>query len=480
MEATASRPGRRLLQGTVSVFLAEALMVPTGLLTVAYLSRRLGPAGYGRYALAATLVVWVEWVVATAFARATIKFVGEAEDWRPVGATVVRLHLAASLPAVLLLWLLAGPIANLLNERVLAGYLLLFALEIPIFSLAHAHRNILIGVGSFSQRALASAGRWVSRLILIVLLVEMGLSVPGAILGSIGASLVELGIGRFFVRPSLLHPAAVGTRRLWSYAIPLLPFSLTLQLYDKMDLVLLKALGGTAEQAGIYAVAQNMALPVSILALAFSPLLLSTLSHSLRRGERGLARKMVRDAMRIVLVILPFAAMTAGASSEIINLIFGAVFVPAAPLLAVLIFGGVSLVMISVAAAVLTAADKPGWTVALGMPLVVSALSGHLLLIPRFGAIGAAVVTASMASLGALLAMLFVYRVWRVLPPAGTVLRSALVSVLAYVLAAVWSTPNLWLLLKITVIATIIPTTFFVLGELSDDEVAMARRLLPG
>jgi hypothetical protein len=35
--------GRHLLDGTVRVFLAEALMLPTGLLTVAVLTRRLGP-----------------------------------------------------------------------------------------------------------------------------------------------------------------------------------------------------------------------------------------------------------------------------------------------------------------------------------------------------------------------------------------------------------------------------------------------------
>ena len=278
----------------------------------------------------------------------------------------------------------------------------------------------------------------------------------------------------------MMWPAGFQVRRLFGYAIPLLFFALSMRLFDKLDLLMLKALGGTAEQAGIYAAAQNMALPVSLLALAFSPLLLSTLSQSLRRGEGGFARRMGRDAMRLVFLLLPFAGMAAGAASEIVDLIFGPVFSPASPLLAVLVFGGVSLVMISVAAAILTAAGKPRWTMALAVPLVPLAITGHLLMIPRLGAIGAALVTAVMAGLGALMAILAVYRAWRVFPPPGTLLRSAVICALAFVVAASWPTPGLWLVLKVAVITTIIPLAFLLLGELNHDELATARSLLPG
>jgi O-antigen/teichoic acid export membrane protein len=52
-----------------------------------------------------------------------------------------------------------------------------------------------------------------------------------------------------------------------------------------------------------------------------------------------------------------------------------------------LIFGAVALVMISVAMAIATAAGKPRWTLILTGPLVLLAVIGHLLLIPRFGAV---------------------------------------------------------------------------------------------
>lgn len=478
MNPPSSHPSHHIVGGTFRIFLAEALILPTGIITVAFLTRRLGPEGYGLFTLAVTLVAWIEWGITSIFARATIKFVGEAEDWRPVGATVMRLHLAASSGAAFLLWLLAPSIATMLKEPVLATYLRLFALDIPIFSLAHAHRNILIGIGGFRQRALTSAGRWISRLLLIVLLVEIGLSVSGAILGSIGASLVELIIARFYIRPPLFPRSTFPARRLWDYALPLFLSAASLLLFNRLDLLMLKVLGGTAEEAGIYGAAQNLSLVLGIFSLSFSPLLLSTLSRTVNAGDSRQAGEISRNAMRVVIGLLPLAGMTAGAAPEIVDLIFGPKFSLAAPLLALLIFAGLARVMISVTTAILTAAGKPGWTFALTGPLPPMAIAGHLLLIPRLGAVGASLVTTLFASLCALATVLAVYRIWRILPPATTLCRSTLISGLAYALAASWSAPGFLLLLKLPTIAFAVPLAFLSLGEFRPGEIVLIRSIL--
>jgi O-antigen/teichoic acid export membrane protein len=469
---------RHMVDGTIRVLLAEALLIPTGFIITVFLTRKLGPEDYGLFTLAAVLVAWVETSIQSVFDRTTVKFVGQAEEWRPVATTVVRLHLAASAGATLLLWLLAPSIATLLNEPLLATYLRLFALDIPLYSLARAHRNILVGIGNFRQRALTSAGRWITRLLLIVLLVELGFSVQGAILGSIGASLVELVIGRFYVRPSLSRRSDFPVRKLWGYAVPLFLFALSLRFYSKLDLFMLKALGGTAVLAGIYGAAQNLSRLPKLFVKSLSPLLLSTLSRTLRAGEGRPARELGRNAMRVVIGLLPLAGMTAGAAPEIVELIFGRQYLPAAPLLSLLVFGAVASAMISVTTAILTAAGKPGWTFALTGPLLPLAAAGHLLLIPHLGAIGASLVTTVVASLGALAAVWAVYRIWRILPPASTLLRSILICVLAYALAALWPTAGFLLLLKLPVIILVILFAFVLLGEFSNDEIALARSLL--
>jgi O-antigen/teichoic acid export membrane protein len=479
MKPSWTQPGRRVVQGAVWGFLAEALFPLTGLITTVFLTRRLGPANYGLFTLAATLVTWVEGSLITVFTRATFKFVAEAEDWRPIGTTVMQLHLATSVGVMLLFWLLASPIASLFNEPVLATYLRLFALDIPFFSLARAHQNILIGIGNFNQRALVSAGRWIARLIFIITFVEGGLAVPGAILGSIGASLAECALGRCYVRPSLFGHSHFPARAFLSYAGFLFLSGLSLNLYNKLDLFMLKMLGGTAVQAGIYGAVQNLSVVPSLFAFAFSSLLLSTLSHLLHTGESLMAKKMGREAMRFIIGLLPFAGLVAGVAPEVVNLIFGPDFLPAAPLLAVLIFGALALVMVAVTTAILTAAGKPGWTFALTGPLLPFALLGHLVLIPRLGMIGASLTTAGFAGLDAVATILAVHRCWRILPPGGTFVRSVLICGGAYALAFLWPAPGLLLVLKVLVLGLLIGLAFLLLGEFSADEITLGRSLRP-
>ena len=56
MKHPSGRPTREMLAGTLRVFLADMLILPSGVLTTAYLTRRLGPEGYGLFILAATVV----------------------------------------------------------------------------------------------------------------------------------------------------------------------------------------------------------------------------------------------------------------------------------------------------------------------------------------------------------------------------------------------------------------------------------------
>ncbi len=467
-----------MLDGTLRVFVAEALVLPTGLVTVIFLTRRLGPDGYGLFTLSAAIVTWIAIGISALFSRASIKFISEAPDWRPVGTTVLRLHLAVSCLAAMVLFLLAEPVATLLKEPLLGNMLRLFAIDIPIFSLAKAYRNILTGVGKFRQRAVVSMGRWLSRLALIILLVEMGFSVPGAIMGSIGASLVELFISRLYIRPSFSNANPFPVKTLMTYALPLSLFALSTLFLNKMDLVMLKILGGTTAQAGIYAAAVNLAVVPGIFSLSFSPLLLSTLSNLLASGQEASARELARESLRGVFWLLPFAGMTAGAADEIVVAIFGNAYLPGAPLLALLIFSALAWLMISVCTGILTACGKPHWPVVLMAPAIPVAFVGHLLLIPRLGPLGASMITTFTSLTGALATLWAVFRLWRILPSATTFLRSSLMCGLAFLIAQWWPAAHLFLLIKIPAIMLTIIIFFLISRELSRDELAFAKSLV--
>jgi O-antigen/teichoic acid export membrane protein len=464
-----------MASGTVQVFLAEALLLPTGLLTAAYLTRQLGPDGYGLLLLATTIVTWIGWSITSAFTRTTIKLIGETEDWQAVATIVGQLHLGLGSAAVAMLWLVADPVAIAVGEPQMTNYLRLFALEIPIFCLTYAHRSVLVGLGRYGQRAVSTAARWIFRMVLSVALVWAGLSLWGAILGSLLSALIELLICSYFVHLPLFRRSTLPMQKLWSYAVPLFLLAISLRLYEKLDLLMLKLLGGTAADAGFYGTAQSLSLMPSLFTLAFVPLLLSTLTRTLYAGELETAQRLSRDGMRLVLLMLPFAALAAGASVEIIQLLFSPTFLPAAPLFSILIFAAVAMAMIAVTTCILTAIGKPNWTIALTAPMVALAVLGNLWVFPRWGAVGVASVTTIVASFTALAFVLVIYRHWQVLPPFGSLLKSLVLSVVIYVVAPVWLTTGWGVVLKLVLLSLLIGLGLFLLGEFSDREVGLIK-----
>jgi O-antigen/teichoic acid export membrane protein len=447
---------RETLRGSIRVFAAEALAVPTGIAIVGFLARRLGADGYGEFTVAAAFVAWVEWSLASALSRASVTFVAQAPDRRAAGAAVVRTYLVASLGAALLVWIAAPRVAVALRQPALAADLRLFVLDLPLFALAQAHRAILIGVGAFTARAILAAGRWIARMAGVLVLVGLGFGIPGAIVGTLAASVVELAVARRYVRPPLVGRPLAPAGMLLRAGLPLALLDLGMRAFDKVDLFCLMALTGSSTLAGFYGAAQNLSLAPGMFALSFSPLLLSTLTRTVRSDGEAVARPVAVEALRVVVGLVPFAALAAGASGEITVLLLGESFLPAASLFAVLVFGALGLVWLSVGAAVLTAAGKPWWAVAIAGPLVALAVAGHLVLIPRYGALGAAAVSTGLALLGGIVALGAVQRIWRIVPPRAAVLRAAALAGGAWVLASVWSTPGGLLAVKLAAISVAI------------------------
>ena len=173
--------------------------------------------------------------------------------------------------------------------------------------------------------------------------------------------------------------------------------------------------------------------------------------------------------------MMPFAAMVSGASNEIVRLIFGADFAPTGPLLACLIVGKVAAVTISITFVMLIAAERAVLSVLLAAPMLALALAGHLTFIPRYGALGAASVTAGLEITGALVALVLAHRFLGVSPPGSTLARSILISAAVYLAATSWPAAGAWLVVKLALIVVGIVAGYAVLGEFRPGEIAWFR-----
>jgi O-antigen/teichoic acid export membrane protein len=283
---------------------------------------------------------------------------------------------------------------------------------------------------------------------------------------------------RLYVQPRVFAHATFPVRQLTRYALPLLLMSLSMRLYERMDLFLIQRLTGDAAIAGIYGAAQNVSLVFGIFAMSFTPTLISVLVRTQRTGGIEPAKQLAQNALRLVLIILVFTAALAGAGREIALFAFGQAFASSGTPLGMLAFAGCCTLMISVATAVLVAAGKPGWTAALTLylpPLLAVAL---LLVIPRYGVLGASITVAAIAALGAATSLIAVRILLQVAPPYATFGRTLVLGPTAYVAAALWELPDGLVVFKLALIAIAIALGFWAMGEITKGDSRFIRNLL--
>jgi O-antigen/teichoic acid export membrane protein len=204
--------------------------------------------------------------------------------------------------------------------------------------------------------------------------------------------------------------------------------------------------------------------------------MLSTLVRLVSEGAVDHARDMARDALRLMLLLVPFAALIAGAADGIVRLVFGEAFAPAGPLLARLVFASMASAVIAMAGVVLVSGGelrRPAWILG---SLVPATLAGHLWAIPRYGAVGAAWVSTGAMVAGAALMLAAVARMWGNAPPAATIVRTAGVALAVGLAARAWTGDGFALVAQLAVLGGAIPVLLLALGEFTRRELGVARR----
>lgn len=475
--ARVSGPQVGLARGTVLVTGAEALAFPAGLITTILLTRYLPTSEYGALALGLAAIAWLEWTVVSLFSRAAYKLIAEPDADDSVAAAVVRSYVGAGLFVGALVFAGAGLAARLFGVPTLSAVLRVLAIEIPLFAGAQAYRAILVGRGMHGDRAAVAASRWTARAVLIAIGVLLRLPLAGLAGLFAAATAVELLLVRWRVGPGPRRVASghVSFRRLLSFAAPLALSAVCMRLFDRLDLFAIRLLGSSLDTVAAYGVAQNLALAPGLLGSAFVPALIAALSYHYTAGDAEGAGRTAYGALRFGLLVLPAACLAAGAAPALIETLFGEAYRASAPLFGTLVIGAVGVLMLSMASGVLVAAGHPRWTVAVTAPMLPIAAAGHLLIIPRFGAQGAAFVTATTAFLAALTACLVAHRRLGTPLPAATLVRTLVLGIVAWVAGAWLPRPGVAGLLLICALGAAL-VVVVAATELTADERGRAGR----
>jgi O-antigen/teichoic acid export membrane protein len=178
-----------------------------------------------------------------------------------------------------------------------------------------------------------------------------------------------------------------------------LGLNLAFQLRMRLDTFLLAALGVAQSRIGLYGVASAPVWGLVGLAQLIGLALYPTLARAAGRGELKPARILALAAGGAFLGLTLAGGLTV-VKEPLVRLVFGAQYLDAVPLMAVLAWALPGACSAMVLGAAIAAAGRQAWSLGVQIALVVLAGAANLVAIPRWGLQGCAAVVVGVQALG--------------------------------------------------------------------------------
>lgn len=395
--------GHRLARGAAGSFGLQVTSTAISLVTAIMLARLLGATGYGVYSLAMIWANLLGLVACLGFPQLMVREIGRLAPqraWGPI-AGLVRTALGATLVAALLLSGLGAVAAPLLVDDVrVAGAILIALLIVVPIALQRLGETVLLGF----ERPIESLmpERLIRPLVLLALVVGLvaagasGIGPEAALYAHLSAYVLSLAgvvwlVGRRTPDQWWRAPGAVSAGHL-STSLPLLVTGLMTLMSTRLDVLMLGALADP-EAVGHYRFASQLA----VLPLMIATSAQSVVSPAIARyhGEgrlHDLRRLLLKMSVGTGLATLAVSLAVLALFSLLVPVIGSSFGEARAPLMILMLAYAVSAILFS-GLPLLIMSGNVGSVAAANAAAILINVALNYLLIPRFGASGAALAT---------------------------------------------------------------------------------------
>ena len=370
------------------------------------LARNLTVAEYGLVyavmALFGLVSILVHWGLGEALTResalvtgtvASVRRLKEAFNW-----SVLILYGSAGTLAVLSVALSRWLADVWFHNPAAAAPVAVYALAVVLSTIGYVFPTVAAGRGRADMYTAFFVSQSVSLLVFAWLLLPYGAT------GVLLAYGVTMGLMNVLFLP-LLHRMvpgfwrvharlrAVTLRRLVRYGVPVMITGLAWMVLANTDTALLTVLT-SLEMVGQYQAAQPTANLLLFLNTTLLTVLLPLLTDLWRRRKRQILAASLHDLyVYVFIAVLPLVIALAVFPDIVLNLLFGATYVPAAPILRWLVGSALFVTLNAVTVAAFSSMGVPRRMVRAVFIGAIFNVIANFLLIPRFGGTGAAFAT---------------------------------------------------------------------------------------
>ncbi|UCH78806.1 MAG: flippase, partial [Candidatus Coatesbacteria bacterium] len=428
----------RIAKNTTALFATRIINQVAGFLLVVYASRRLGVEGFGKYSFVVAFYLVFELISFFGLQNYLPREIGRRRE--EAGKYFVHAAALVGLVAVALVAVMNGVAAGygLARDTYVAAVVASLAL-LPA-SLGAAAESSFIGLEkaefitllTFIKRTLVTAISlyvlWLGYGFVALIVVRAAVEAASATL-SVPLCLWQTGLRR--VR---LEAAFLG--RLLRGALPFAGLAVLASVYWRLDVLLLQRLVGPAE-VGIYSASYRLMFLLTLVPESFMNAVYPNLARSWREDRPQFVRLAERSLRYLLAFALPAAAGAFVLAEPVVLLVYEADFARSVAVFSILIFAVIPIYMNNVFYRALFAAEHQMKSVIILVVNIVVMAAACIILIPRWGAVGAA--AALVISLAAAFAQNYLYTFALVYRSrlGGAALRS--VAAAAVMAAAVWA-----------------------------------------
>jgi stage V sporulation protein B len=380
-----------LIHGLSFLTASSLLFILSGYIINVVIARLLGPERYGSYGVVLSVWTIVNLILTSGLPQAVSKFVS-AHDAHPDDILKSALKLQVILITIsTTVYIVSTPlIAEILNDPSLIPYLKLSGLIIPFYSLYSLYIGYHNGLHNFFRQSLMGITYAIFKAIGVISLAYF-FGLAGALLGFVISPIIAWVIGFKFPKTNVKHFAY---KKLILFSLPLIGFTVFMTLLQSVGLYSVKILISDTKAAGFYTAIQNIAIIPFYLLGSISQIIFPSISKSTQDNDDVRSKRLVIKSFGlIVLVLIPACAMISLLGKTLIQILFSTQYLPAAPALSVLAWSYAGLTLFSYFSNTLNGAGYPYRSVVASIIGVLGAIVGCLVLIPRYGLIGAAIST---------------------------------------------------------------------------------------
>ncbi|WP_049997178.1 oligosaccharide flippase family protein [Halococcus sediminicola] len=417
----------RIGQTSIVNFLSQIATSIFGFVVTVYLARELGDAVLGNYFLVVAVLVWLKVLGGQGIQMAIRKRVSEGESEAAFFGAGLTLQLVAFVVLAGAILVFRGPVNDYLRTDAALGLIALLATGLLVWQVRAAiegrHRVALSSLlGPFDRTARGA---------LQIGVVVVGLGTVGWLLA--GYAVAELltglvGLSLLAIRPRL--PTRKHLRSLLGYAKYSWFSGIESRTFASMDTLVLAipAFAISSGQIGVYEVAWNLASVLAVFGASVSTTLFPAISKLSSAGEDGIDG-LIDDAVAYSgLFVIPGFVGCVVVGRRVLA-IYGAEFTRGYTILLVLVAARLLYVYQSQFTNVLAAIDRPDSAFRINVTFVATNLVLNVALVALVGWLGAAVATATSATVGLVLSYWYLQKYVTIPIPIGELASQAFAAV---------------------------------------------------